>query len=372
MSAPTDGRGKETVAAGFMAVFLTAALGGLGLVLAAIAVGTERAWNGRSGGTADTARQGWRRTRDDHRAWLAADRRRSDEWRAARRKWWQEGADPATRPAQPKPAVRVGSGVRRWWSRLVVGAGTAAGAAARFGAGCRDGWRAGQRVRRDGGTFRDVASARPGPATEPEDRAGDPPVDAPENPAEPNAADAQKDPKSEKRDDMDVQVMRDEDTNRMRAADVALGRKPHKRTPVEALVSGAKSPGGAGRSGSAGETNLDLTVLDLGSINARLAKIRELNDAQAAERAALQAAVMHAAERVGANGGTAATTQALDEANAVVDLLGQHLGAVADATESACEQTSAAEAGLRPAQDAQDALHTSGARGEFVSTATAD
>lgn len=118
------------------------------------------------------------------------------------------------------------------------------------------------------------------------------------------------------------------------------------------------------------ETNLDLAGVELGAIQASLARIDEQTDALARERDTLAAQVAAASERVAATGGTTATITALDGANAVVEQLGAHLGGFSEAAAEAADVTSAARAGLAPALDAQDSLHAAGARGEFVSSAT--
>lgn len=394
----TDGgqRSKENVAAGLLAVVLMGALGGLGLVLAAVAVGTERAWNGRDGGTAAGARGSWRRSLDDHRAWLAADRARVDEWRAARRKWWSDGADPATRPAQPSGARRFGAGARRWWSRMVIGTDRGTSAAGRFWRGAREGWSAAQKVRRDGGGFRDIILVRPGEVPD------EPPLVT----AVPDELDAQQvtdlaktDQPADVADETSAptQPSTAEPTNETpKPPSISDGTattgddmsddgkfienngRPGPYVPsgemaaAKAVAGMGGGHGGGGTAASAGETHLDLTVLGLGAINATLARVNELNDQLAAARATLSAQVAAETERVAANGGTTTTTQALDEASAVVDLVGEHVRAASDAIAGATDQVSTAEQGLRPAQDAQDSLHSAGARGEFVSTATSD
>jgi hypothetical protein len=103
-----------------------------------------------------------------------------------------------------------------------------------------------------------------------------------------------------------------------------------------------------------------------------LAAVTEQADVLAARRARLQALVTQAQERVTATGGTAATAQALDAAQQVVNEIGQHVGGVSAAAVEAEDAALSAHAGLAPARDAQDALAAAGARGEFVDTATHD
>lgn len=121
----------------------------------------------------------------------------------------------------------------------------------------------------------------------------------------------------------------------------------------------------------AGETHLDHAILGLGSVQASITKIHELNDAVSAEKNALAAKVTAERERLG-DKGTAATLQALDEADALVALMGQQIAATADAATQVDDQANAAIAGLQPAVNAQDELHSAGATGELVSAATSD
>jgi hypothetical protein len=122
----------------------------------------------------------------------------------------------------------------------------------------------------------------------------------------------------------------------------------------------------------AGETHADLTASELAAIHATVGRISDLNDQTAAEQQNLAAQVQAAKERVAQHGGTAATAQALDEAEALVVTLGQHGAQLGDAATATGDQTAAAEAGLAPARDAQDQLASAGARGDYVATATSD
>lgn len=119
-----------------------------------------------------------------------------------------------------------------------------------------------------------------------------------------------------------------------------------------------------------GETNLDLTDDDLTRIGTQLAAINNQVDALTADRNRLAALVTAANERATAKGATTATTTALDAASAVVTQLGQHLGGVSDTTVEAADQTAAAQAGLKPARDAEDGLHAAGATGQILAPAS--
>lgn len=357
MSAPPDAhagahtdageqRSRENVAASWFAVALAFCLGGAGVVIAALAVGAQRAWQGRD--TARTA-ESRRQSVADHRAWLDRDAKARTAWREARRAWWAGGAvgDP---PAQPSRAARFGAWWRRMWARASV-------VADRFDEGFRDGWAAADAARRDGAGWREVARTRPSE--------GDP--DVPGEPTTgPDAPTAPKEPRSTQEDPPTTEpenVPPPTTTEPTPEPDPPTNISPtQQEEPMTAPT----------QTGPAGETHLDLTAAGLSAINQKVAAINDQVDALAADRAELAAMVAAEAERVAANGGTADTTAALDAANAVVAQLGQHLGGVSEAATEAADQTAAAHAGLAPARDAQDALHSAGARGEFVSTATSD
>lgn len=409
-----EGRSGENVAAGWFMVALGMALGGAGILIAALAVGTERAWRGRSD---NITGEGWRQSAADHRVWLDRDRAAQRRWRAARRAWWRSGADPATEPARPPTAQRAGTAAHRWWARLFLSADRIHNAGRRFGEGWREGWAAAKAARRDGAGWVDTARTRPavpqaadgqGNAATPEpEPAGPPAATKPSGPAErPAPTTPSAGPDAPTADgpagnadpvppvagpDPEGDIVADVTRLPQPHIDAYYGNRPP--TPSEQLTGTSRVPfdrqpvgwdphittaqtpnqqGDATVTAPTGETHLDLTAAGLRSINARLTRIAELNDALAAERAALAAEVTTENERVTANGGTAATTQAFDEANAVVDILGKHIASAADATASASDQTSAAEQGLAPARDAQDTLHSAGARGEYVSAAASD
>jgi hypothetical protein len=372
---------EDAAALGFMA-FLALCLGGAGILIAALAVGVERAWSGRDGASGGGGRQ----SLADHRAWLDLDRDRRSAWRQARRDWWRDGADPDTRPAGPGWWRRFRDWWHRAWARTAL-------AADRFAEGWRAGYEAARQARRNGASAWETARTRPVN----EDTDHDP--TAPGRQDVPNDAPTKKEPTLTQTTTTpppagtpfvvgqgDGAAARYEQDSSGAWWRVSLGTGD--RTPVQYTYQPPNATTHVATNGGppmttpttpaststapAGETNLDLTDADLAAIHAHLARIGELNDQMAGARAALEGAVAVATERATTNGATAATQQALDEANAVVALLGQHVGGVADAAAAASDHTSAAQAGLAPARDAQDTLHSAGARGEFVSTATSD
>jgi hypothetical protein len=121
-----------------------------------------------------------------------------------------------------------------------------------------------------------------------------------------------------------------------------------------------------------GETNLDLTVVDLTEVETLLALVDDGVDQVAQTGQRLDTAISRATERAVLAGAPAATMAALDAASGVSRQLGDHLSGVSQASTEAGDQVTAARHSLTPAQDAQDRLHSAGARGEFVSTATSD
>lgn len=150
MTAPDQ---KEEVAAVGFVGFMTMALGPLGFLIAAVSVGIERMWNGGAQ-ERDRARERGRGWLGEKRDWLAADHRRREDRRRKRRNWLTAGADPSTEPAEPRRGRRLRDGIRRAIARAAI-------AVADFAAGARDGWQAAQKVRKNGGSLRDIATARP-------------------------------------------------------------------------------------------------------------------------------------------------------------------------------------------------------------------
>lgn len=119
-----------------------------------------------------------------------------------------------------------------------------------------------------------------------------------------------------------------------------------------------------------GETNLDTLEAILARINQELQAISDDVDRLNARRMTLAGLISRAFEIARATGATDATRAALDAAMTVVTQLGTYLSGVANTASEAEEQVTAAKVGLAPARDAQDTLHSSGARGEFVSAST--
>jgi ElaB/YqjD/DUF883 family membrane-anchored ribosome-binding protein len=149
----TSGEPQERTAAVWFAGIMALAFGGAGVLIAALAVGIERTW---SGGAEERSRAGERGRGwlGEQRDWLAADHRQRLDQNRRRRDWLASGADPATEPAKPGRSGRLRNGIRRALANAALGA-------ADFVAGARDGWRAAQESRRNGGRFRDIVKARP-------------------------------------------------------------------------------------------------------------------------------------------------------------------------------------------------------------------
>lgn len=354
-----SGKGKETVQAAGFVLLLGLMFGGVGIVVAALAVGVERSMSGRGGrGTG----RGWREHVSNQEDWWDADRQYRARRRIEHRKWWAEGADPANRPDPERG--RFGKFVRRAWAAVVIGADRVAGAGSRFGKGAQDGGRAANDVRKKGGTFREVAGARP----------GKPGNDDPESDDYDFGLDDYPTTETRREADDDVAAA-------ARPAGVAfasatttpqtpLAEQPDGGAPPPQQEEPVTAPTTTAPAQSApGDTNLDQTVVDLSALTAKLAQIEEANDALAGHGVELDGLVSQAYERAVAAGAPAATMVALDQAAAVSAELKTHLTGVSDATVAARDVTDAAIEGLAPAQDAQDTLHAAGARGEFVSAA---
>jgi hypothetical protein len=352
---------RTNAAAAWFTVALGLMFGGAGVVLAAVAVGFERALFGtgqRTGGL-------WDNHLADQREWLATDRERRRAWREERRRWWANGADPDARPTQPSgTGTRFGSWLRRSWARLCVAGDAAVRGGGRFLAGVRAGWRAANEARRRGASFREIVKTRPAAPTatgepspaQPTDTAGQPaapaPVGTPDVPAPaPDTPAPVRKPSPRPRPT---------DTGTPAPAPSA---QPQPVPPQEETMT-VTAP--------AGETHAQVAAAMIADISGDIQGIGDLTDQIAAHKNRLADRVARATEYVQANGGTTGTQRALDEAAALIAQLDRHLSDFSDASLAAGDSTVAADAELRPAHDAQDLLHAAGATGRFVDTATSD
>ncbi|MET0416629.1 MAG: hypothetical protein ABW022_11480 [Actinoplanes sp.] len=156
MTAPTEA--KERTAAVWFAGLMTLAMGGAGLLVAALAVGLQRAATGElaEGQRSRERRASWL---GQQKAWLAADRDRRMAHAEQRRQWLAAGGDPTLEPTRPSRGQRFGAGLRRLVARTAVGASD-------FAKGAGEGWRAANQTRKAGGDFRQIAASRPGGQTE--------------------------------------------------------------------------------------------------------------------------------------------------------------------------------------------------------------
>jgi hypothetical protein len=342
--------GEEQAAAGGFVLLMAALLGGAGVVIAALAVGLDRWWGGRpSTGNSPAGGGGWWASPDEHRAWLERDRTDREAWREARRKWWANGANPEEEPARPSWRFRLGNWARRNWARAALGVDD-------FRGGFRDGWAAANDARRRGAKPGEVARTRPTEAPEPTPTAPDSHTDESAPTADPTS----------KGDDV---------TNHNHRGDNDGGgyvNRDGTANPATPKVNGSAPTSGRPAPSAPGDTNLDLAVRDLDAVGGTLAEAENLNDQGARTAETLERQVARAAERVQANGGSPATQQALDEAQAVASRIRMHVAALADLLASALDASAAARSALRPAEEAQDSLHASGTKGEMVATATAD
>ncbi len=352
MTAPTQG--KDTAAAVGFVGFMALVLGPVGVVLAAVAVGAERAWSRRTVGESPTDRVA------ADREWLAHDASQRAAYRRARQEWWAAGADPATKPAEPSRASRLGAWFRRQRARDRVWSED-------FLAGFREGRRAAEQVRRDGGGFRDIVRARPArPAWESDEVPVDPweehstPVaDPPESPQPEPAAAASPDDPGRQADPLNLAGREDEP---------GAQTEPDDATDQQAS---STDNGGTDMATVTSDSNAAVLRTKLTGIGATTSQVSDLVDQLAAVREQLASQVADAAEFAEATGQTAVTRTALDSASAVSAQLSQHLGAASEAADRAAEDTALAGGGLRPVEQAEDALAQAGADGRAVAPATA-
>jgi hypothetical protein len=358
---------KENAAATGFIVLLAAAAGWAGVLVAAIAVGWERAWNGRGGGA--QARAVSREGRlASHRTWLAEDAKQREQWRQRRREWWAAGADPASEPKSPALAKRSGAWVRRRWARTRVGL-------AEFVTGFVAGWQAASEERRAGGGFRSVARTRPTEDTNPDAVVHDDCTYC-------LGCTKCRPPKygwSCPRCGVRREGFASEEAAKADSKIHCCGEKPPSPAAATApetskgeTIVTAPTQTPATSPGAATESNAAIMAQRLAEVAAGNQAIEELTDQLAALRNQQALRVQKATEFAEQTGQSAETRQALDASNAVVESLGQQVGSVSDSVVEAGDQVNAAHQGLQPVIQAEDALTAAGADGRAVAPATAD
>lgn len=346
MTAPVQQQTNEKAAAVTFGVVLALMLGGVGVVIAALAVGAEKAWNGgrAEGHRAAQRRRSWL---DQQRAWIDADTQARAARTKARTEWLRSGSDPAAEPAR----LSLWQRSRDWFRRGV--ANTAVGATD-FREGFADGWRSANETRRAGGGFRDVATARP---SAPEREAANPKQD------EAPATSRDSAPSPEDRADS---ASTEPPTNQLPTTPLPRELRdrlaPH--NGKDHTMTQTTSPQ------QQAESNATVLRGLLGGIQSTLGQVSDNTDALAALRNKLQHQVDRAEEHATSSGQSSQARQSLDEARQVVTLLGQHLGAFSEGTVSAEDQVGQASAGLRSAEEAEDSLRAGGADGRAVAPAT--
>lgn len=162
---PGNQPGKaKALALGFIG-FMGLALGPLGVLVAALAVGVENTWTkGRPERTRASERGGsWL---DSQEAWLANDHQQRQARQQARTDWLASGADPATRPATPPKGRRLGDSLHRAVANIAL-------AGRDFKDGFTGGWHAADTARRNGAGLGDTFRARRGDPDEPTEPAND-------------------------------------------------------------------------------------------------------------------------------------------------------------------------------------------------------
>lgn len=349
MTAPEET--KEKVAAVGFVAFMAAAAGPVGLVIAAFAVGLERAWNGDAG--RDFGRDSAKQRAADHRQWLAEDRAHRERLRADRKAWLDAGADPEKRPKGPSGAARFGRALRRGYARAAV-------AAQDFRDGFRDGLAAAKDERAAGGSFRDIVRARPdrpdadrldwSDVKEPMSPATPPPVD------DSVRADPEPEPKPSKVRQPEVKP------------DVESSTPPPPASPDN--TRGEPVSTQAATVAQRGEANHVAVTNNLNQIAAYQNRVDELVDAAEAQRRALEEQTRRTQEHAQASGQPAATLQALDAALAYLKQMGRHLSEVSTGNAQTTEQVGAADGGLNPVRQADDQIRTAGADHRSVAPAS--
>lgn len=356
---------KTRTAAAFFAGFLTLALGGAGVLIAALAVGIERAWNGGEV-ERDRARERSRGWLDNQRAWLDADHKRRTVEAESRRRWSDSGRDPSTKPQNHRTWDRFATSIRRLFANLVLGI-------ADFIRGFRDGWRAARRARADGADFWETCNTRPhctncGRPCIPVNAVGwcEDCAECSHWPDDEDETQPQPLPDDEPEDDPQPEP------GGQSAPDAEPDAIPP-ATPDEPDTSEEKTmPETATNPAPAAESNATVLRGKLTGMKSTLHRIADLTDQLARERATLSGEVRDADEFAQTTGQSAQARQALDEANAVSASMGERLGEFSQNAVSAEEQVAQAAEGLRVAENAEDELRAAGADGRAVAPAGAN
>ncbi len=347
----TSAETKDNVAkVGFMA-FMAAAMGPVGIFIAALSVGISEAMDGDAGRVVS---QDVDRDRvEEQRQWLAEDRAFRARLRADRQRWLDDGADPTTRPAGPSKAEAVGRWWRRLYARMVVFSDD-------FTRGFRDGWAAAKDARDRGADWLETARTRPD--NDVDDFEADD-LDwsesgEPEQDTEPD----------EQPDVDDISSPDDEPPPRPEPTADVIDLPKAKATDDRTEPEGEDTMAAQAASDN---TNLDVAKRHLDGLQAFLGSIDDKLDALEKERQRWRKEIEAAKEHAASTGAPTAVIQALDAALSVVAQMGAHLSAFASGTQGASEQLNAASGGLAPAEQIKDNADQIGMRGGFVDRAAA-
>jgi hypothetical protein len=375
-SAGSSEETKDAVAKVGFAAFMAAAMGPVGILIAALAVGVEQAWNGDAGRT--TSEDLSRDRVEQERQWLAEDRAWRDRLRADRQRWIDDGADPVSEPSRPSKAEAAGRWWRRLWARMVVFADD-------FKRGWRDGWDAAKRARDNGADWWEAARTRPDP-DEDETPADDDRGSPGEGPADPTPDETVPGPCTStdphqrhlwsRVGDAAIyecpgvpEPAKTDDDRGPEPAPADADDNPHQEPQTDDQgEEPVTSPNGAP---SQGESNATVLGHKLRGIGNNLTKVEAGVDDLGRLADALAAQVREANEFATHTGQVAATKQAMDAANAVVAKLRALVAAASAAAVEAVEQVAAARGSLRVAESAEDSLRSAGGTGDAVATAKA-
>ena len=363
---------EQTAKVAFVAVF--GLLGGwAGVVIAAMAVGIDRAWNGDAGRAVEAA--SGRQAQADHRRWLAWDAAARAAYRQARRAWWDAGGDPDSRPARPSRAARAGRWVQRQRRRNAVVWDD-------FKTGFKAAWPVAKDEMARGGSFRAIVRARPDhPDADRLDWSG---IKEPAAPtAEPTARPAVREAENENKEDISVSdsagqrspmdLINGDPILRFIHDEARRGDRPASppaATPktIEGDTVTAPTTAAAGRQG---DTNLDVATHALADVSRHLGSTDQYLDALNKERERLAKEIAAAVDHATSTGAPQATRDGLDAAMAALRQMERHIAAFSTSVAQTDEQVGAAKGGLDQAAGVKDSADQIGMRGGFVDTATA-
>jgi hypothetical protein len=356
--------GDEKTAAVLFAGFMALALGGAGFLVAALAVGIERAWSGSSGARSEARARGgsWRA---NQQSWLDMDHQRRLDHDQRMRDWWGSGADPASRPQGPSRRAVAGRSLRRLLAGLALSAW-------HFAGGFREGWANARETRRSGGGWADMWRNRHG-GTKPDPEHVEQLTKGPRE-GEPVPEHQAPEPLPARDDDQPAEPV-EEAVEPKPAADRRTAEIPPEQQPAptegEPMAGTTHASSAASTNAQAGASNATVLAGKLDTINTTVTAMTGDVDTLAAITQELRVKVTRAADLAHSAGMPTAAVVAVDAIQHAAGVVDARLDDFSTAAASAADQLTAAVDGLTPVTQAEDTLHAAGADGRALDTTAA-